>query len=133
MRILITGSRSWTKERLLCNVLDQYRDRNPKLPERHILVSGACPTGADAMAEAYAHDVGWHVERHPADWDTHGKRAGYVRNAEMVHRGADVCLAFIQNNSKGASMTADIAQKAGIETHIYRDDYKVSLRKDWYV
>jgi len=36
------------------------------------LVSGACPRGVDAIAEKYAAELGWTVERHEADWDNCG-------------------------------------------------------------
>lgn len=107
-RILITGSRDWEDRARIETELEHYRRVSS------ILVSGACPTGADRIGEQVWESLGGEVERHPADWKQHGKRAGYVRNAEMVELGARVCLAFIKNASRGGSMTADLALRAGI-------------------
>lgn len=123
MRVLVTGSRSWDDPNRIRAALvvawsqDEDWSQDDLAPSpRPTLVSGACPIGADAIAEDFARICHWPIERHPAEWDKHGKRAGFVRNAEMVALGADVCLAFIKDGSKGATMTADLAEKAGIRT-----------------
>lgn len=114
-RILITGSRTWESQDVIDRALDEHGGAFTTV------VSGHCPLGADHMAELAADGMGMDIELHPADWNTHGKRAGFLRNAEMVNLGADVCLAFIRDDSKGATMTANLAQKAGIPTIIYRE------------
>lgn len=119
-RLLITGSRTWAKEdlmrKLLERVYNEVKDRDP------ILVHGTAP-GADQMASLIWLDLGGAVEPHPADWDTYGKSAGFVRNQEMVDLGANLCIAFIHNRSRGATMTARIADQAGIRTWriVYND------------
>jgi YspA, cpYpsA-related SLOG family len=110
-RLLITGSRQWFEWCLIYHVLDYARRSG-----FHTLVSGHCPDGADFMCESTWEYLGLVVERHPADWKTHGKSAGYRRNAEMVQLGADWCLACILNESKGSTHTAKLAEEAGIPT-----------------
>lgn len=120
MRILITGSRTWTDRNAIYDVLDKiyYETRGHTVPT---IVHGACPRGADAIASDWVRVTrkpGWTIgeERHPADWHLYGKAAGPRRNAEMVNAGADICLAFIKGNSRGATGCADLAEKAGIRT-----------------
>jgi len=110
-RVLVTGSRDWRDSDVVAAAMLTAREGHGPSPT---LVSGACPTGADRMAEGVATFLGWPIERHPADWRQYGKAAGPRRNAEMVALGADICLAFIRNDSKGASHTARLAEDAGI-------------------
>ncbi|WP_328436946.1 DUF2493 domain-containing protein [Streptomyces sp. NBC_00444] len=135
-RILITGSRSWTNRRQIEDTLTTAGALAIALGQRLTVVHGACPTGADAIANEWAE---WHrehgqaidIERHPAQghptedfgpWPGAGPR----RNAHMVGLGADACFAFIGpctsprcgraglHPSHGASGCADLAEQAGI-------------------
>jgi hypothetical protein len=122
LKVLVTGSRDWTDARKI--ELEIFRALYEHKTPFHeaVLMHGACPTGADALADTYAVETGMHRVRYPANWDRHGKRAGYLRNALMIEDGPDVCLAFILDGSRGASMTAVLAEKAGIETRRFLDD-----------
>ncbi len=107
-RILITGSRSWTDRAAIVQAISDYlhcvgTSIGGAWPSPVIVHGGA--RGADQLADAVARNWGWTPERHPADWNRHGRAAGYRRNATMVALGADVCLAFIVNGSAGASHT----------------------------
>jgi hypothetical protein len=111
-RLLVTGSRTWTDVRTIEQALAVILDRHP---EGVLLVHGACPRGADAIAAAYAaRTPGYQIEAHPADWRRHGRAAGYRRNAEMIALGADGCAAFIRDNSPGSGHAIQLARAAGI-------------------
>lgn len=120
-RVLVTGSRSWDDEGVIQYALSEILFHNKTM----ILVHGDCPRGADRLADEWAAQRNQFparpvtVERHPAEWERDGRSAGFRRNAEMVKLGADLCLAFIVDASRGASHTADLAEKAGIPTRRY--------------
>jgi hypothetical protein len=114
-RILVTGSREWDDEASIRTALIAAASERPEGTDL-IIVHGACPRGADAMADTWAKDYGCRVERHPAEWSRFGKQAGFIRNTVMVEAGVDECLAFIKDNSRGATHCAGLAEKAGIPT-----------------
>ncbi|MBP5870883.1 SLOG family protein [Streptomyces scabiei] len=120
-RVLVTGSRTWEDVDTIVGALRQIRRDIEGRPI--VVVHGDCLTGADAIAsylvQQAAPTFGLTEEKHPANWRSGGqldRAAGFRRNAEMVNLGADVCLAFIRDGSRGASHTADLAEKAGIPT-----------------
>lgn len=91
------------------------------------IVSGGA-RGADRVGEFVAQFYNIPVKRFIPDWDTLGKRAGYVRNAEMaeyvmsdyndgeqnsiLQRGA--LLAFWDKKSKGTGHMINIAKQKGL-------------------
>lgn len=118
-RVLVTGSRGWDDIATIGAALEQALIDAGSRPV--LVVHGACPSGADRHADHYARwlrgkGCGVDVEQHPANWSINGKRAGFIRNQLMVNLGADVCLAFIKDGSRGASHTAALAEAAGIPT-----------------
>ena len=122
-RILVTGSRDWDHVPVLRGALnDVLLTQLPSPATPVVVVHGDCPNGADRQASVWVRDAKRGSlftvteEKHPANWQLNGKRAGFIRNALMVNLGADVCLAFIRNGSRGASHTAALAEQAGIPT-----------------
>lgn len=116
MRILVTGSRDWTDGDAIEGAMWLAWSEAGHPPRDQCTLVHGCARGADSIAAEIARKVGMRVEEHPAAWDTRGRAAGMIRNSEMVNAGADICLAFIRNQSRGATQCADLAEKAGIPT-----------------
>lgn len=77
------------------------------------VVHGAAP-GADTIAEEVALEFLAYAEPHPADWETHGKAAGPLRNQEMLDSGIDGVIAFKDgfDLSMGKGGTEDMCRRA---------------------
>jgi hypothetical protein len=84
-----------------------------------------CAAGGDQHADDWVrmgdHPLDVWAERHPPNYVKHGRQATWIRNREMVRRGADACLAFIRDGSNGATGTAEWAERA--EIPVQRLDY----------
>jgi len=75
-------------------------------------------SGADTMAGDAALLLGCPVVVFLPDWEKYGKRAGFVRNDEMLDEGPDLVIAFWNQTSKGTKYTIDKARERGIETKV---------------
>lgn len=78
-----------------------------------IVVVSGCARGADRIGEWWAMRYGFEVDKRPADWDVYGKRAGYMRNIEMVD-SCDGVVAFWDGESKGTKHTIEYAKQKGV-------------------
>lgn len=114
MRILICGSRHFNDyEKLKKEVLNI-------LPEGDyldaVVISGHA-RGADSLGERLAEEMGWLLKVYPADWDTYGRRAGPIRNSQMLKEGQpDIVVAFRAPNSRGTQNMITQSIKAGVKT-----------------
>lgn len=133
IRILVTGSRMWSDVPLLTDSLDAAAAGHDYVA----LIHGRCDPrnsngeriswgqanpqgtylGADWLAHQHAVRRGWAIEAKPADWGLYGNAAGRVRNAAMVQRGADLCIAapLPDGRSPGTRDCMRRAAAAGIE------------------
>ncbi len=124
-RLLVTASRTWDNDETIFKALEgvAYGAEGGEY-SRLIVVHGACPKGGDAAADWWVRnwsaDFPVTAERHPALWKKFGKRAGIVRNELMVSRGADLVLAFIRDNSPGATHCAELAMEVGMPVRLWR-------------
>ena len=86
------------------------------------IISGGAK-GADSLGERFAEQHSLHLTVCKADWNKHGKSAGYIRNSEMADIG-DVLLAFWDGKSKGTKHMIDLALKKGliVEVVYYKED-----------
>lgn len=128
----MTGSRQWQEpltvwQQLHALGIQAYGDYDGG--HQLTIVHGNAATGADRMAQQWVQfstfdlwqPVNITEEPHPAQWKVYGRSAGIRRNQEMVDRGADLVLAFIRDNSRGATDCLNRAQEAGIECRVFRE------------
>lgn len=117
--VLVSGSRDWADPVVIELALQMFSNHRSVT-----VMHGACPTGADEMADRAARNLGFKVDRHPARWKrpdgSLDKGAGFARNKRMVDKHPDVGLFFIRNNSRGATHCLTLAQRAGVDCEVWR-------------
>lgn len=117
LRVLVCGSRTFRDgdvvKALLWGLVHDNTD---------VTVIHGCAKGADSLAGFYAQWFGLQVEEYPALWALNGKRAGFIRNRQMLDEGKpDVVYAFVDKplaESKGTAMMVDLAHGACVPTFV---------------
>jgi hypothetical protein len=107
MKLIIAGGRDYDITGVEYAELDALHHRH-NIEE---VVSGACPTGADACGEEWAKRNSIPVKRFPAQWKTDGKAAGPIRNRRMAEY-ADAVVLF--PGGRGTQSMCNEAKRAGI-------------------
>lgn len=125
-RMIVTGSRHWKNVDAMRDMLLLMAERRQwirwvagRLEHRaQITIVHGDARGADRIADMIAMQLGWEVERFPADWARLGRAAGPERNHRMVQAGADMCVAFPMKGSRGTWDCVRQAFDAGIEIQL---------------
>lgn len=107
MRILVCGGRDYSDDKRVGEVLNRYRGRSGLT-----IIQGEA-SGADSLAREWAKSNNVQTIGFRANWGVYGKRAGYIRNVEMLNEGKpDLVIAF--PGGKGTEMMMNLAKAAGV-------------------
>lgn len=115
MILLVCGGRNYADQEQIRDVLDGVHAKEPIT----MLVHGGAK-GADQRAGAWAKLAGVSTLVFPAKWGTHGKRAGILRNIEMLnylmHRAMlrDSVLVIAFPGGRGTAHMVKTTKAAGL-------------------
>lgn len=110
MKVIVAGSRSITDYFVVETAI---KESGFKIDE---LVCGGAK-GVDSLGRDWAFLNSIPVKEFPANWNLHGKRAGYIRNSAMVEY-ADALIAIWDGESKGTYHTIGLAVKHGLDYYV---------------
>lgn len=108
--VCVGGCRYYHNYSVVSNYLD-FALQNLRLQGDIVIISGAA-SGVDSLAIRYASERGFECLQFPADWETHGKVAGPIRNAQMVSKSTHI-VAFWDGKSRGTRNLIAESKKAG--------------------
>lgn len=114
-KLIVAGSRDFTDYQLLQDTVIHLANHE----YRHMAVSlvSGMARGADALAVRLARDYGIQLYEFPADWDAYGKRAGFVRNAQMAQFSHGL-VAFWDGVSRGTKNMIETMMKQDKPVHV---------------
>ena len=113
MKLAIIGSRDFNDYEKVAYYVIKYFESGWAIDE---IVSGGA-SGADALAKRIADEYRKVYTEFPADWKTHGKAAGPIRNEQIIQY-ADKVLAFWDGKSKGTMSSINLARRYKKDTII---------------
>lgn len=110
MLVGIVGSRDYPN-------MHKVREFVMSLADTDVVVSGGA-RGVDTVAVATAKVWGLATYEFLADWDTHGKSAGFIRNGAIAET-VDRLAAFWDGESRGTADTIAKFEARGLKAEVY--------------
>lgn len=84
--------------------------------------------GVDLLAREWAEEKGLEVKGFPADWDKYQKRAGFIRNAQMLEEGKPQAVVAFPGGV-GTRMMVSLSRRAGIPVKEFYPSWLTSEKK----
>lgn len=109
-RIAVVGSREFSEP-------ERVRAFIASLPPHTIIVSGMA-RGVDTIAREAAIERGLNIIDVPAQWQAHGRGAGFRRNGIIVEISDEV-VAFWDGESKGTAHTLSLCRREGKKLRVF--------------
>lgn len=106
-KVVIAGGRDFNDFPTLCAEMDNLLVEQIKMNKITIISGGA--RGADTLGERYARLRNFGLIKVKADWNKHGKSAGFIRNKEMLNL-TDGVVCFWDGKSKGTGHMVTITK-----------------------
>jgi len=114
-KVIIAGTRDFNDYEYAEPLIDKILSN--KSQTHKILIVCGMARGADLIGKEYGENKNYEVLKYPADWDSFGKSAGYIRNKEMANN-ADALIVFWDGASKGTLNMINIAKEKGLKVVI---------------
>jgi hypothetical protein len=114
-RILVCGGRDFSDKERLYRVLDTAINVSFLKGKKFVIIHGGA-RGADYLSGQWALERQIETRVYKADWDSHGKRAGPIRNQKMLTESQPhVIIAFKGGN--GTAHMVSIGKKADVPVY----------------
>lgn len=124
--VVVFGTRGYSDRKQFHEELMNYLDLFEGEPV--LFVSGAAKSGADDLIIRWCKKYKYPCKLMPADWDTHGKAAGFIRNTEMA-KIATHGLGFWDGESRGTKQMKDELKYYELSFRIVKIDVAANFRQ----
>lgn len=135
LRIIIAGGRDFDNYKILRSKslaaitdINKQVNQTDKIKREFVTIISGAARGADSLGEQFAKEFELTLKQMPAQWEEHGRKAGYLRNAQMADFACEdkdsqgVLIAFWDGKSRGTRHMIDIAIKHGMTICVF--DYE---------
>lgn len=108
LKVIVSGGRDFSDVDFVFEYLDKfYEEKNGNI---ELILGGA--SGVDSFAEQWAKERGVLYDVFHANWRVYGKKAGPIRNEQMLNENPDLVIIF--PGGKGTKNMKDIATRKNV-------------------